>query len=186
VSESTSNSLAKYPATAKWLHWLIGVIVIIMLIAGRTMEALPLDEREQIIMAHSGLGTLVLLLMIIRWTYRLNNEPPGATPNMSPLQTRLSKLMHWGLYVLLIAQPILGILQAVHIADYEIVAFGLIDYSSFVADDAGMARTFHVLHGLNATILSVLVIGHIGAGLYHHFLQHDNVLRRMLPYGKLK
>ena len=186
MSNAESNSLAKYPATAKWLHWLIGVIVIIMLIFGRTMEALPLDERAQIIMVHSGLGTLVLLLMIVRWTYRLNNEPPGPTPNMSQLQTRLSKLMHWGLYILLLAQPILGIVQAVYIADYEIVAFGLINYSSFVADDAGLARTFHVLHGLNATILSVLVLGHIGAALYHHFMQHDNVLRRMWPKGKLK
>ena len=186
MSDTDSNSLGKYPATAKWLHWLVGVIVIIMLIFGRTLEALPLDERAQMIMGHSGLGTLVLLLMVVRWTYRLNNEPPGPTSNMSQLQTRLSKLMHWALYTLLIVQPVLGILQAMYIADYEIVAFGLINYSSFVTNDTGMARTFHILHSLNAIILSVLVLGHIGAGLYHHFMQHDNVLRRMWPTGKLK
>ena len=63
--------MLKYSATAKWLHWLIGLIVIIMLIFGRTMEALPLSEREVIIMGHSGLGTLVLLLMLVRrmWPY---------------------------------------------------------------------------------------------------------------------
>lgn len=92
--------------------------------------------------------------------------------------------MHWSLYILLIVQPVLGICQAMYIADYEILAFGVIDYSGLAANDEGNARLFHILHGLNASVLSVLVVGHLGAALYHHFFQKDNVLRRMLPYGK--
>ena len=176
----------KYGATAKWLHWLIAVIVIIMLIFGRTLEALPLTEREQIIMGHSGLGTLVLLLMIVRWGWRLSHETPGPTSVMSSRQIQLSKLMHWGLYVLLVLQPIFGILQAMYLTDYEVLAFGVIDYSGLAADDENRARLFHIAHGVNATILSVLVLGHTGAGLYHHFFQKDDVLRRMLPFGKVK
>ncbi len=179
-----SGSL-KFDPTAKWLHWLIGTIVIIMLIFGRTMEALPLTEREVIIMAHSGLGTLVLLLMLARWGWRLSHEPPAEISTMGAWQTRLAKLMHWSLSGLLVVQPILGILQAMYIADYEILAFGVIDYSALAADDAERARVFHVLHGLNATVLSILVIGHIGAGLYHHFIKKDAVLRRMLPFGRV-
>ncbi|MEJ2090099.1 MAG: cytochrome b/b6 domain-containing protein [Gammaproteobacteria bacterium] len=44
---------------------------------------------------------------------------------------------------------------------------------------------FHVLHGLNATIIMTLVAGHIAAGLYQHFFQKDDVLRRMWPGGKV-
>jgi len=179
-------SVTKYGSTAKWLHWVIGVLVILMLIAGRTLESLPLDERTEVIMAHSGLGTLVLLLMIVRLTWRRSHPPPGPTAQMSATQVRLSLWMHRGLYVLFILQPVLGIAQATFITDYEVVAFGLIDYSGLAASDAGLARTFHILHGLNATILSVLVIGHILAGLYHHFVQKDEVLRRMLPGGKVE
>ena len=180
------SDTAKYSAAAKWFHWLVGVIVIIMLIFGQGLEALPLDERQQIIMGHSGLGTLVLLLMVVRWSWRLSHEPPGPTANMSALQTRLSKIVHWALYVLLLLQPIFGILQAMYIADYEVVAFGLIDYSSLAEDNAERARLFHILHGLNATVIMVLVIGHIMAGFYHHFVQKDDVLRRMWPGGKVK
>lgn len=179
----TANS--RYGGTTKWLHWGIGLIVIIMLIGGRTMESLPLSEREQIIMVHSGLGTLVLLLMLARWSWRLSHEVPGPTITMGSTQIRLSKVMHWAFYVLLVLQPIFGILQAVFIQDYQIVAFGMIDYSSLATGDPAVARFFHVAHGLNATILSVLVLGHIGAALYHHFRQKDDVLRRMLPYGKV-
>lgn len=177
--------MLKYSATAKWLHWLIGLIVIIMLIFGRTMEALPLSEREVIIMGHSGLGTLVLLLMLARWSWKLSHESPGPTSTMGNWQTRLSKWVHWSLYVLLVLQPMLGILQAMYITDYEILAFGVIDYSGLAADDAGRARLFHVMHSVNAWIISILVIGHIGAGFYHHFVQKDDVLRRMWPYGKV-
>ena len=176
----------KYGATAKWLHWLIGFIAILMLILGRTMESLPLDERAQIIMGHSGLGTLVLLLMIARLTWRGAHPPPGPTEAMSAMQVRLSRWMHGVLYGLLILQPLLGLAQAMYVTDYEVVALGLINYSSFAQDDAGLAQTFHILHGLNATILSVLVVGHITAALYHHFRQKDAVLRRMLPFGKIE
>ena len=178
------SNLIKYSATAKWLHWFVGIVVIIMLIFGRTMEALPLTEREQIIMGHSGLGTLVLLFMLVRWSWKLSHDSPAPVA-MGAWQTRLSKLVHWMLYVLLVVQPLLGIFQAMYLTDYNVVAFGLIDYSSLAADDAGRARIFHTLHNLNAWLLSALVIGHIAAALYHHYVQKDNALRRMLPFGKV-
>jgi cytochrome b561 len=182
---SNMSEVRTYGATAKWLHWVIGVLVIIMLVGGRTLEGLPIDERTEIIMVHSGLGTLVLLLMIIRASWRAGHPVPGPVATMGALQARLSKWMHLALYGLLILQPILGLLQAMFITDYSVVAFGLIDYSAFAADDESLARIFHVAHGLNSLIISALVIGHIGAALYHHFIKKDDVLRRMWPRGKV-
>ena len=179
------SEVLKYGATAKWLHWLVGVVVIIMLIFGPGLEDLPLDERQVVIMGHSGLGTLVLILMLIRWPWRLTHEPPGATSAMGEWQTRLAKIMHWALYVLLVLQPIFGILQSAYITDYEIVAFGQINYSALAVGDADMARVWHIAHSINAKLLTVLVIGHVFAALYHHFWQKDDVLRRMLPFGKV-
>ena len=171
----------RYGATAKWLHWLIAVLVIIMLVAGRTLESLPLTEREQMIMVHSGLGTLVLLLMLVRLRWRLSHAPPDLPDSMGSTQIRLSKFVHRALYVLLIVQPLLGFGQALFIADYQVVAFGLIDYSSMATADEGLAQIFHIAHGLNSLILSALVLGHIGAAFYHHFRQQDGLLRRMWP-----
>ena len=176
----------KYGATAKWLHWLVGVIAIVMLIAGRTLESLPLDERTQIIMVHSGLGTLVLLLMLVRLAWRRTHRPPPLPDGMSANQVRLSHWMHRALYVLFILQALFGIGQAMFLSDYEVVAFGFLNYSAMAGDDAGLARVFHVLHGVNSVLLSVLVLGHIGAALYHHFVQKDSVLRRMLPFGRVE
>ncbi len=49
-----------------------------------------------------------------------------------------------------------------------------------------MYRLFHRMHGLNAIILMLLVLTHISAALGHHFYQKDNVLRRMLPFAKVR
>ena len=185
MSDSTLDAPAKYGATAKWLHWITAVIIIVMLIAGRTLEALPIDERTQIIMVHSGLGTLVLLLLLVRLWWRRGHPVPGPTNNMSARQASLSTLMHRALYTLFLLQVCFGIGQAAFLTEYPVVAFGIIDYSSLAMADEGLARAFHIAHGLNSLILTVLVIGHIGAALYHHFVQKDSVLRRMLPGGKV-
>lgn len=179
------SEIVKYGATAKWLHWLVGLIVIIMLVFGPGLEDMPLDERQQTIVGHAGLGTLVLLLMLFRWPWRLTHEAPGPTDAMRPWQVRLSRVMHWSLYVLLVLQPIFGIGQAIFLTEYEVVAFNLVDYSSMAADDAQLARLFHIAHGLTARVLMLLVAVHILAALYHQFVQKDSVLKRMLPFGKV-
>ncbi len=177
--------ILKYGATAKWLHWLVTFIVIVMLIFGPGLEDLPLDEREQVIMVHSGLGTLVLILMLIRWPWRLTHDVPDPAATMGALQTRLSKIMHWSFYVLLVLQPVLGILQAMYITEYEVVAFGQIAYSSIAVDNEQMAGIFHIAHSVNAKLLTVLVLVHFAAALYQHFWQKDDVLRRRLPFGQI-
>ena len=173
-----------YNSTAKWQHWLVGIMVIVMLIAGRTLESLPLDERTQIIMVHSGLGTLILLLMLVRIWWRRVHPVPGPTPNMSARQASMSSLMHYALYALLILQAVFGILQAMFITEYPVVAFGVIDYSAMAESNESLARIFHIAHGLNSIILTLLVLGHIGAAFYHRFVQKDAVFRRMWPGGK--
>ena len=72
-----------------------------------------------------------------------------------------------------------------YITEYEIFAFGQIAYSSMAVDNEQMAAIFHIAHSINGKLLTVLVLGHFVAALYHHFWQKDDVLRRMLPFGKV-
>ena len=72
-----------------------------------------------------------------------------------------------------------------YITEYEVVAFGQIAYSSMAVDNEQVAKIFHIAHGVNGKLLTVLVLGHFAATFYHHLWQKDNVLRRMLPFGKV-
>lgn len=180
----TDMPAKKYDSVAKWLHWLIAIIVLLMLLGGWGLGDLEGEELVQTIKIHSGLGTLVLILMLIRWAWRLTRNPPEPEP-MKNWQLVLSKATHWAFYGLLVLQPVFGILQAAFI-DYSVKAFGLIDYSSLAVDNKEFYGLFHELHEINAMLLILLAAIHIVAAIYHHFFVKDNVLRRMIPFGKVE
>lgn len=76
------NEIVKFGATAKWLHWLIAFFAILFLIFGQTFESIPISEREEILMGHSGIGTFILLLMLIRLAWRSSHGVPAPTAAM--------------------------------------------------------------------------------------------------------
>ncbi len=45
----------------------------------------------------------------------------------------------------------------------------------------GYSGFFHESHETLAWIAIALIVIHVSAALYHHFLRRDGVLRRMLP-----
>ena len=93
----------------------------------------------------------------------------------------MQDLAHW---FCTYADP-LALAHDTHSARTEVLAFGIINYSSWAPDDPSLARIFHICHGINSKLLMLLVLIHAAAALYHHFIQKDNVLRRMLPFGKV-
>ena len=62
-------------------------------------------------------------------------------------------------YPLLLIQVIIGVVQAAFI-NYDVLAFGFINYSAIAADNEGLHRVFLTAHGLMAALLIVLIIIH--------------------------
>jgi cytochrome b561 len=142
---------------AKLLHWLIALIVVLMLMSGWRTSDFSLEDKEFIIMIHSGLGTAVFLLMSYRWWWRKSNNlysPPG-------WQKRPSMLMQYLFYPLLLLQPVLGMLQAIFI-DYKVVAFEMINYSAMAASDEELFNIFHQTHAVTAGLLILIFLLHVG------------------------
>lgn len=177
-----SNSGAyKYDGVAKTLHWLIGVLVILLLFGGNFMEGLPEAEKPAIAMIHSGIGSLILLLMIARLFWRMGHPPPVLLPAPA-WQHAATRVVHWGFYGLVILQPIFGILQARH-TSFEVAPFGL--FSLTGEPDESSYEIFHELHEIAATLIIVFLLIHVGAALYHHLFKKDAVLKRM-TWGRVE
>ena len=88
--------------------------------------------------------------------------------------------MHWLLYALLFVIPILGWINASW-RGMPIVMFGLELPQLITTRAAGWGWTGDV-HGLMSNYLMLALVGlHVVAALYHHFVRHDGVLKRMLP-----
>ncbi len=99
---------------------------------------------------------------------------------MPAWQRRMAAATHVLLYVLIIIIPLTGWLYS-SAAGVPTVYLGIVQLPDLVAKDKALATQLKLVHvTLNYTMLT-LVIMHAAAALKHHFVDRDDVLRRMLP-----
>jgi cytochrome b561 len=169
-----------YSLFAKLLHWSIAAMVVFIIPAGIVMLNIGRgDLQNQLFDLHRSFGILVLTLMMIRVGYRLTFGAPAAAAVLTPLQYQLSRAAHLGMYVLLIATPLIGwIGTSAYPATVNV--FGLFAMPHLVGPDRALSETLLAIHGYMGIALGVIALIHIGAALYHGFIRRDGVLSRML------
>jgi cytochrome b561 len=170
-----------YPATSKLLHWLVAVCVLATAPVAITMTRVSEGPTQNFLFNfHKSLGVLIFALMILRPINRLAVGAPIADPAIAPWQKAASATVHTSFYVLLLAMPIVG-----YIANSAFGAptpfFGLFDVPPIVGKDEALATQLFTIHRWVGWLVIILVLTHVSAALYHHFIRGNNVLRRMLP-----
>jgi cytochrome b561 len=170
-----------YPATSKWLHWLVAACVLTTVpvaIAMTNVEKGP--NQDFLYNFHKSLGVLILLLMTLRLINRLAVGAPIPEPGIEPWQKAVSSAVHTALYVLLFAMPIVG-----YIANSAYGAatpfFGLFNLPAAVGQNEALSKQLFAIHRWVGWLVVVIVLLHVGAALYHYFARRDTVLQRMLP-----
>ncbi len=80
----------------------------------------------------------------------------------------------------MVALPVTGwIINSASNVPFRI--FWLIPLPAIVAPDEPTADLFGLVHGGLFTLLTLVLVAHIGAALRHHFVKRNTVLIRMLP-----
>lgn len=168
-----------YGSVSRFFHWVVALLVF--------WQALKLFDRiddgehwigQTLVPWHISIGVLVLLLVIprIAWALRnRGNRPPAPPPAALGL---VAKAGHFALYAALLLMPLTGIAIMVGIG-YGLTAFG-IELVARGTDMPWLASVGGALHSPVAWFLVVMVAGHAGMALVHHFVKKDGVLRRML------
>ena len=178
-------TVESYSRTARFLHWLIVALVAVQIPAGMymTYRGGELNIWDNVTGAlyngHKLLGVTVLLLVAGRLAYRLFRGAPSPEPTIERWQHVVSRLNHWGMYLLLIGVPVAGYVGISLFPALDI--FGLFSLPGVVAPDKQASETAFAIHGLLADALLLLIAIHVAAALFHHFVRKDNVLARMLP-----
>jgi cytochrome b561 len=170
-----------YPATSKLLHWLVAICVLITAPVAIAMTSIGEGPtRDTLYNFHKSLGVLIMILMILRLINRLAVGAPIPEPGIERWQKTLSSVVHTSFYVLLLAMPIVG-----YIANSAYGAptpfFGLFELPAIVDKNETLATPLFTIHRSVGWLLIVLVLAHVSAALYHHFVRRDRVLQRMLP-----
>jgi cytochrome b561 len=68
-------------------------------------------------------------------------------------------------------------------ASQPIVIFGFYD-AAFGAANEGLFETVRQIHEISTNLIIALIVIHIVAALYHHFIVRDNTTSRMLRFWK--
>ncbi len=175
-----------YKSSAKWLHWLIALMVFGLLGVGLYMTELRISPQKiQLYMTHKSVGLTVLMLMLLRLAYRLKNPAPALPVGIPGWQKTASHISHALLYLLLIAMPISGWLMN-SASGFPMKYFGLVRVPDLIARSQENLAIFKAAHSYIAWTLIALIGVHVLAALKHHFIDRDSVLRRMLPSFRSK
>ena len=174
-----------YTRTARTLHWTTVALLAVQFPVGLYMvyrgTSLNLwDNLTNVLYSgHKLAGLTILFVVIWRLVYRMTRGAPAHEPTIEPWQRIVSRLNHWGLYVLLVAAPIAGYIGISLFPALDI--FGLFSLPGVVAPDKEAAKTALEVHRLLVMLLALLIALHVGAALYHYVIRKDNVLGRMIP-----
>ncbi len=179
---SATNAEQQYHPVAKILHWAVaGLIVTQYVLANlgeRAAEAGNIVQRIALVANHKSVGITILVLALLRIGWRVFNAPPALPASMPGWQRAASALSHWSLYGLLIALPMTGWLMS-SAAAFSVSYFSLFTLPDLVAPAEVLKDRLQMVHELLAKALFALALLHILAALKHHFIDKDNVLKRM-------
>ncbi len=170
-----------YSPTAKLLHWLTVLVLCVQYALGWLMPHIRGNNPPQALNEiHMSFGFLVLAIILVRLIFRLKDGVPADEPSLPRWQRTLSHLIHGLLYILLLAFILTGwIFSSVH--GWPLSFFGYFPLPPIAPVGWALGREIGELHHQMVwPVLAVIVI-HILAALWHHFIQRDGVLMRMLP-----
>ncbi len=178
---SLHNTAQAYGWMTKLLHWTMALLIIGMLGLGLYMVRLPISALKLKLYGwHKECGVLVLMLVMIRLFWRWRNIQPPFPAHMPTWQKWAASSVHIAFYLLMFAMPLSGWLLS-SAAGLPVSFFGWFVLPDLIsANEAARAILTQVHHWLGYAFI-VAIFAHVGAALQHHFIDKDDILRRMLP-----
>lgn len=175
------NEGPAYRRPARILHWLVAVLVILNIPGGILMTRLDGGALQDFVFNnHRSIGFVVLVLALVRLAYRLTHAPRPLPESMPALQRFAAEAVHWALYGFMILTPIVGWL-ATNAYGAPISIFGLFELPVLVAKDEALSKILFGAHAALGVAFAAAVLAHVGAALFHTFVQKDGIIDRMWP-----
>jgi cytochrome b561 len=179
------NDPSRYGVVAQLFHWTIVVLIVTQFSLALRAESLANGPAKIAVLAqHKSVGITIFALAILRLAWRLMNPVPPQPASMPRWQQTAAHVSHVALYSLILIIPLLGWFMS-SARNFPVSWFGLFTLPDLISPSKPAFEFFRAAHGTLAATLFVLALVHIAAALKHHFIDHDDVLRRMLPL-KLK
>src|SRR5512138_2567564 len=104
----------RYGKAAIRFHWLTFVLVVIVGVLGLLHDDWPKRTQSFWINIHALLGSLLWLVLLARFSWRVWHMPPPLAEDVSRFARRFSSPVHFSLYSLLFVIPLLGFVTFIY------------------------------------------------------------------------
>jgi cytochrome b561 len=180
----SSGRPADYTPIAIGLHWIAAALIVANLALGLYMVDLSLSPTKlKLYSWHKWAGVTVFVLSAARLLWRLTHAVPALPAAMPAWQRAAANASHHLLYMLFFLVPLTGWLFS-SAAGFQTVYFGVVPIPDLLTKDPALAESLKLVHRFATYGLAALVVLHAAAALKHHFVDGDDVLRRMIPFLK--
>jgi cytochrome b561 len=175
------NTQNNYGWVAKLLHWLVAVVVFCLFGLGFWMVDLNYYDSWSKLAPHyhKSAGILLVIVMLFRVAWRCFNVRPAPSKALTQLEQKISRSVHMILYAALFLMFVTGYLIAtadsrgIEVFDWLTVP----SLGAFFENQEDIAGNVHEC--LSYSLVGLTVI-HVLAALKHHYINKDDVLKRML------
>lgn len=187
------NTPDRWGLITRSLHWLMAVMLLIQLplgflmvdaydawLAGNGDPALVMTLSR----AHNTNGFLILILALLRLSWRLGNPSPELPAALIAWQRFVARATHIALYALLFIFPLSGwAALSAWTGEFPIFFFGWDNVFRIVPQAAAgspfTSDLFGEIHESCWKVGAAILLLHISAALWHEYIKRDGVLSGM-------
>jgi cytochrome b561 len=178
----TGNSKQRiFDRTTRLMHWLTAGLMLLVFVLAFSIDRTSSRASHMVLLQlHRSVGITIWCLTLARLVWRHFAEYPDWPGDMPPTMRVAARTSEYALYALLLAQPILGLLQTSAHGDH-VNLFFLGQLPPLIENNRPLARLLLTAHKSVGFLLLGLVTLHVSAALFHHLWRRDDTLTAMLP-----
>jgi cytochrome b561 len=165
----------RYDAVTIWLHWTIAVLVAAQWLGAELIDYASRPMHKLYWSTHICLGLVFAAVVIFHVIWRMTGGrklPASNEEGWKITTAAMHVLLYW--IPLILALLGIGIVLA-----RGWTLFGTVTIPMMPGGSKHLAGQIHGVHEWTAHVLVFLATGHALAALFHRYVLHDGVLRRM-------
>lgn len=170
------------------MHWFTLLALIVIYASTELRELSFVSESNEMThfvkACHYSVGLLVFFMVLFRLALKVYSLSPEIYPPLDKKTALMAKAGHSGLYAFMIGMPLCGWFY-LSSRGLPIDFFG-ISLPALCVKHTDWIANIKYIHYNAGTMGYVLIAGHAGAALFHHYIRGDNTLMRMLPFKRLR
>lgn len=185
---------AGYGRAAQAFHWISVALLIVLVTIGLYCSWVGDGPVRSYLLDswHKPLGLSVIALTVLRLTWKAMQPTVGEANGLARWESVLSRITHWGLYAVLLAMPLSGLLMSQG-AGRPTSYFGLFELPQMLAIDPalGPREQYYYLLGkwLHKSVIEwalyLIVAMHVAGALKHRYVDGDRAfLGRMWSWRR--